>query len=286
MTEGAKTPAPAELATDVARAFLRLAASVVSELELTASESRELFLHCLFEVAEERHESAARVAAALDTSARTVQNYRQKRGQPPSLSVFNMRRRVLALLDAGASDLEEIERRLPRGSDVNFARSALRGLVEEGLVSQDDSKTVFRRASEYVPWYERAGPEPTGVLRIICENLAQHFGSRYTPQAEIGATPASALAVVHRVAEADRERYMHELFKLIGDFDEAWSAREPTDPNAPTMGVELVFGPLPAARPLDEVRDAHEASARAARRAREAEDWPSHPDFVDDDKSE
>ena len=118
------------------------------------------------------------------------------------------------------------------------------------------------------------------MLRIICENLAQHFVSRYTQQATLGRAPASALAVMHRVPEDQAKAYMAELFELITEFDRRWSERQPSEGGS-TMGVELVFGNLGHGRALSEVRDAHGASAEASRRAGPTQDWPTHADFVD-----
>jgi len=247
---------PEDRATEILRAVMLLAADIALDLEMAGDEARELFAATLFERAEARHESAPNTAAALATSLRTVQNYRKRRHEPPSPQVFNMRRRVLHMLDKGPADLKAIERRLPPGSDVSYAKSALRSLVKDGLVVKDGKLGMYRRANpDFQPWYLRAEVFPGKALELFFEHVARHLGSRFTPKLEEGKTPASMCAVMSNIPAARLRDYVDDFYALMAEFDARWTEVDrdtaPGDQRV-LVGCESIFGRLGPA--IDEAR--------------------------------
>lgn len=239
---------PADRATEILKSVMLLASEIALDLEMTSDETRELFAATLFERAEVRHESAANTAAALATTLRTVQNYRKRRQEAPSPHLFNMRRRVLHMLDGGPADLPAIEKRLPPGSDMSYAKSALRSLIKDGLVVKDKRLGMYRRTNpDFQPWYLRTEVFPGRALELFFEHMARHVGSRFTPKLEEGSTPASMCAVMANIPESRLRDYADEFYGVMAEFDARWTKIDDEasdDEPRVFVGCEAIFGRL------------------------------------------
>jgi hypothetical protein len=238
-----------ERAEHILRSVLSIAAEIALDLETTWPCARDTFANVLFERAERRYSSASRVAAALGTSMRLVKQYRSRRRRGPGApSRFNARRQVLHALDAGPIAPADLERRFPVGSDVNFARSAVQSLVQDGMVVADRRSGRLRRSDgEFVPWYLRTSGFGARSFSIFCDAFAHLIGSRVTPRAEQGTFPAGLIALMANVPRADLKAYVDELLALVADFDRRWQARsEAAPPEAPRVraGGVLALGEL------------------------------------------
>ena len=205
---------------------MSIASEIALDLDVTWSQARELFAGTLFERAEHRYGTAPRIAAALDTSLRTVKQYRHRRREDeaqPSTPTFNMRRRVLHLLDEGPRTLEEIEEALPVGSDVNYARSAVQSLIEDGLVVEGVDGQLRQPEESFVPWYLRPELHPGSEIETLCESFARLLGTRLTPKADLAAIPALLMTMVHNIPRSSVKDYQAEFTGLVADFDERWT---------------------------------------------------------------
>jgi len=228
--DGAALPADAdERAIHILRCVMGIVSEIALDLDITWSQARELFAGTLFERAERRYSTAPRIASALDTSLRTVKQYRHRRREDeakPAPPTFNMRRRVLHYLDERPRTLEEIEEQLPVGSDVNYARSAVQSLVEDGLVVQDEDSYKLRRPDEsFVPWYLRPELHPGPQLEAVCDNFARLLGTRVTPKGEQAGIPATIGTMIVNMPQTQVKEYMEDLLCLLADFDTQWGER-------------------------------------------------------------
>lgn len=216
-------------AIHILRCVMGIVSEIALDLDVTWSQARELFAATLFERAEGRYATAPRIASALDTSLRTVKQYRHRRREDeaaPPPPTFNMRRRVLHLLDQGPRTLAEIEEQLPVGSDVNYARSAVQSLLEDGLVVTDEASGQLRQPDEsFVPWYLRSELHPGEQLELFCDNFAALLGSRITPKGEQATIPAMVGTMILNMPEELVKEYIDELGGLIADFDTRWNER-------------------------------------------------------------
>lgn len=210
-------------------AVLGMAAEVVLDLDVTWNQARERFGKVLFERAEERYGTAPRIAAALDTSLRTVKQYRHRRREEveePPEPTFNMRRRILHLLDDGPRTLVDLERVLPAGSDTNRVRSAVASLVEDRLVTHDRATDTVRRAeAAFVPWYRRPELHPGAQMEALCRGFARLLGTRLTPKGERASQPALLMAVMHHMPPELVRAYQEEFVRMVHAFDTAWTER-------------------------------------------------------------
>lgn len=213
-----------ERAIRVLQAVMGIVAELTLDLDVTWSQARDVFAGTLFGRAEERYGSAQRIAAAMDTSLRTVRQYRSRRREEEvPTPTFNMRRRVLHLLDQGPATREELEGRLPLGSDVNYAQGALRSLVEDGLVVQDEASGKFRRPeSKFRPWYLRKEVFDVDRLERRLNYLARLLGSRVTPKAEAAPRPAALIGMYYNLPAGKLDAFMDELREVLKDFDARW----------------------------------------------------------------
>lgn len=245
---GAGRPPDAnERAVQILRAVMAISSEIALDLDVTWSQARELFAATLFERAEGRYATAPRIAAALDTSLRTVKQYRHRRREgeaAPADPTFNMRRRVLHLLDKRPHSLEEIEEALPLGSDVNYARSAVQSLVEDGLVVRDPATGRLSQPDEsFVPWYLRPNIHPDEEIQTLCNGFARLMGSRLTPKSEVAAIPALLMTMVHNLPERLVKEYQNEFTRLVTEFDARWTERlenEVSEGEEPVLGGAVV----------------------------------------------
>lgn len=261
-------PADADArALSILDAVLGMAAEVVLDLDVTWNQARERFGKVLFERAEERYGTAPKVAAALGTSLRTVKQYRHRRraeaGAPPE-PMFNLRRRVLHLLDDGPKRIADLERVLPTGSDTNRVRSAVGSLEQEGLLVHDRATDTVRRVqSSFVPWYRRPELHPGAQMDALCRGFARLLGTRLTPQAERGAIPALLMAVMHHMPSSMVRAYQEDFVRMVEQFDATWTRRladlgidagapvsEGDEPDRVRAGATLAVGEM--GPPLDE----------------------------------
>lgn len=212
----------------VLEAVVGIATEVALDLEVTWDYAREVFARSLFERAERRYGSAPQVAAGVETSVRAVRLHRKKRreeSEHPTPRV-NIRRRVLHALDEGPADLRTLEQRVPMGTDVNFARSAVRSLVGEGLVIEEDGR--FRRNEDaFEPWYLRMDAFGERKFRLLCEQFARSVGSRLVPKAERARFPAALVSLWATIPSDAVQDYFDELLELVSDFDRRWQERQP-----------------------------------------------------------
>ncbi len=213
-----------ERAIKILQAVMGIVAELTLDLDVTWSQAREVFASTLFQRAEERYGSAERIASALDTSLRTVRQYRSRRREEATPEpTFNMRRRVLHLLDQGPATREELEQRLPLGSDVNYAQGALRSLVEDGLVSFDEGSSRYRKpASRFRPWYLRKEAYDVERLERRLNYFARLLGSRVTPKAEDAPRPAALIGMYVNLPAERLDDFMDELRSELDAFDARW----------------------------------------------------------------
>jgi hypothetical protein len=238
-----------ERAIRILQAVMGIVAELTLDLDVTWGQARDVFAATLFERAEHRYGSAERIASALDTSLRTVRQYRHRRreeGTPEP--TFNMRRRVLHLLDQGPATREQLEQRLPLGSDVNYAQGALRSLVEDGLVQHDENTGQYQKpSSKFRPWYLR--PEAYDVERLErrLNYFARLLGSRVTPKAEAAPRPAALIGMYINLPAERLDDFMDELRGELKAFDTRWEqiAAEATPDSARVLtGGVMSFGYL------------------------------------------
>ncbi|GEM_PF-6075171 len=207
-------------------AVLDLASEIVLDLEIEWTTARRAFARRLFERAQRRYGTRAKVAAALNTTVRTVQQIVTGdawEGVPGAGTIFNMRRRILQLLDRGPATMRELERVVPSGSDVNFVKEAVRSLVGDKLLTEDAVTHELRRPNpEFRPWYLR--PEVFAVwrIRLILDSLAELLRSRITPKVEDASPPAVLISAHHNVSVHRVREYIAEIVELLARFDQRW----------------------------------------------------------------
>lgn len=211
-------------AREVLRGLMAFVSEIALDLDVSWSMARELFADTLFERAQVRHGARSRVAAALDTAKRTVHRYLGPERTEPGTTgpTFNMRRRVLHLLHEGPRNIESIEAALPQGSDVNYAKGAVKSLVADGIVGYDKKTRTYRLEREFTPWYLRSELGGTGRLARALQLLAGLMGTRYTPKLEDGSDPAVVMVFYENLPASLLKRYVDELYDTLVKFDAKW----------------------------------------------------------------
>lgn len=236
----------AQRAVEVLRAMMGFISEMVLDLDVTWPAAREVFAQSLFEHARDRHGSGTRVAAALDTAKRTAQRYLGPGRDTDLPDVFNMRRRVLLLLQRGPLTLDQIEAEVPHGSDVNYAKSAVKSLVAEGLATRDRRTKAYRLVDEdFEPWYLRAELHGVHRVELAMHNLARIMGSRYTPRLEQAAEPGTSMCFFENLPGAMTREYADALYDTLVRFDAEWEERADRhrdDPDQQFVGGFFAFG--------------------------------------------
>jgi hypothetical protein len=217
-------PEAARRARQVLRALMTFVSEIALDLDVTWSMARDLFADTLFERAQARHGARSRVAAALDTAKRTVHRYLGPERSDPAAGgpTFNMRRRVLHLLNEGPLNIESIEAALPQGSDVNYAKGAVKSLVADGIVAHRKKTRKYSLEREFTPWYLRAELAGSSRLRRAMQSLAGLMGSRYTPKLEDAAEPAVVMVLYENLPAHLLKQYIDDLYDTFIKFDAKW----------------------------------------------------------------
>jgi len=245
-------------AVHVLQTVMGIACELALDLDVTWAEARDTFAATLFERAERRYGTAPRIAAALDTSLRTVKQYRHRRREDaaaPAEPTFNMRRRVLHVLERGPVTLADVEALMPAGSDVNYARSAVQSLVDDGLVVREPPDRLRLADDTVVPWYLRPELHPGEKFEALCQNFARLLGSRVTPKAAQGQAPAALMTLVQNLPQEDLRAFIDDFVLLMSQFDAKWTgvSERAIAEGRPTVlaGGTMAVGPIgPAVDPV------------------------------------
>lgn len=277
-----------ERALHILASAMGVAAELGLDLELSWSQLREIFGRVVFERAERRHPSAPKVASALQTSLRTVKEYRHRRreAEEGERAEYNVRGRVLEILGDGPADLAELEHRLPTASDVNYATNALASLMAEGLVEQETRGGKYRLTDHHmVPWYLRTEEHPRAMYERFFRHFSRVVASRVSRSPERAGRPGTMVSMGLNIPEGDVDEYMDELVRVVDAFDKRWEARAKAaseeGKTTVLVGGALAFGHLGDAAEPQALPDLAKGDARHV--AFDDETAPTYRRYVDRD---